>query len=124
MSVVHVYSGIVLLMIYTGFLLRRKRKIHIPLMVSSFTLDLLSILYLELNRNVIFKAYEEVSRGIMQIHLFFAVTTLIGYGIAIYTGRKLAKGTISDAVRTLHRTNAFCFLTARTAVFVTSFWVL
>lgn len=125
MSLVHLYSGIVLLMIYTGFLLRRKRKIHIPLMISSFTLDLFSILYLELNRNVIFKAYEEVSRGIMQIHLFFAVTTLIGYGIAIYTGRKIARSAmISEAIQTLHKVNAFCFLTARTGVFVTSFWVL
>jgi hypothetical protein len=118
---VQIYSGIVLAMIFVGFAFRRKRRIHIPIMVMSFVLDLTSVLYLELARDVIFKAYDTVSKGVMQIHLFFAVVTLVGYGIAMYTGRKIAKGA---PVSALHRINAFCFLTARAGVFVTSFWVL
>ncbi len=118
---VQIYSGIVLTMIFVGVLFRRKRKIHIPIMVMSFVLDLSSVFYLELARNVIFKAYDNVSKELMQIHLFFAVVTLVGYGIAMYTGRKIAKGAPISA---LHRINAFCFLTARTGVFVTSFWIL
>lgn len=118
---VQIYSGIVLFLIFVGFLLRRRRKIHIPIMIGSFVLDLISILYLELNRNVIFKAYDTISKELMQIHLFFAVVTLVGYGIAMVTGRKIAKGAPISA---LHRINAFCFLTARTGVFITSFWIL
>lgn len=118
---VQFYSGAVLLLIFIGFGFRRKRRIHIPIMIGSFVLDLISILYLELNRNVIFKAYDNILKELMPIHLFFAVVTLVGYGIAMYTGRKIAKGAPISA---LHRINAFCFLTARTGVFVTSFWIL
>ncbi len=118
---VQIYSGTVLALIFVGFLFRRKRKVHIPIMIVSFVLDLISVFYLELSRDVIFKAYDTISKELMQIHLLFAVVTLVGYGIAMYTGRKIAKGAPISA---LHRINAFCFLTARTGVFVTSFWVL
>lgn len=116
----HFYNGAILLLIFVGVLFRRQRNIHVPMMVSSCVLDLASVLYLELTRGVIGEAIEKISSNMMQMHLVFASLTLIGYGIAIYTGRRILKG---DSIYKIHRTNAILFLIARSGVFVTSFFV-
>ena len=81
-----------------------------------------SVIYLELKENVIAKAYEHVNQFSMDIHLTFAIVTLIGYGVAIFTGRKL--NLFYEQYRKIHKTNMFIFLIARTGVFITSFIIL
>ncbi len=117
----HLYNGLVLLLIYLGAALRHRRKIHVPIMITAFTLDMLSVLYLEFTKNVIMEAMEHASTSSVQVHLTCAGMTLLGYGVAILTGRKILQGKSLYAV---HRTNAVIFLIARTGVFITSFWVL
>ena len=118
---VQLYNGMVLLLICVGVSLHKRRHIHVPIMISAFTLDMISVLYLEFSRGVIQEALAHASAGMLQLRLVFAATTLLGYAIAIYTGRKLLKGA---AIYRIHRTNAMVFLVARTGVLVTSFWVL
>jgi hypothetical protein len=91
-------------------------------MLSAFTLDMASVLYLELASDVIDKAMNHASQTTLRIHLAFAITTLISYGIALYTGRRLLKN--ENQIRPIHKINAGIFLVARTVVFITSFFVL
>jgi len=114
------YNGLVLILILVGVSLRKQRRKHVPIMITCFVLDMISVLYLEMNRHVIQEAFEHISQRTMQIHLFFAMGTLVGYGIAGYTGRKLLKG---FAIYWVHRLNALCFLVCRTGIFVTSFLI-
>ena len=116
----HLYNGLILVLIFVGVSLRKDRKIHVPIMITSFVLDMVSVVYLEMNRQVVHEAFTHLSERIMQIHLFFAVGTLLGYAVALYTGRKLLKGA---TIFWVHRLNAVCFLFCRTGIFVTSFLV-
>ena len=52
----HSISTIVLLILAAGILLRRHRRIHIPIMITAFSLDLASVLAIEINRGAIKKA--------------------------------------------------------------------
>ena len=40
MQIVHSYVGAVLVLLYTGVAFRRNRKIHVPIMITSFIFDL------------------------------------------------------------------------------------
>lgn len=115
------YVGAVLCLIYVGVIFRRKRKIHVPIMLASFVLDMTAVIYLEFNRGVVMKAFEKVSEYMFQIHLTFAIATLVGYGIALYTGTCLLRGL---SMRRLHKINAVFFLIARTGVFITSLFIM
>ena len=120
-SWVHIYSAAVLCLIFIGVSQKATPKRHIPLMLTSFLLDMASVLYLEFTENVIFEAYKRAPQHIMQIHLFFAISTLLGYFIAIPTGVLLFKG--RKKLRKFHKLNAMIFLIARTGVLITSYWV-
>ncbi|MBI2608741.1 MAG: hypothetical protein HYW47_03980 [Deltaproteobacteria bacterium] len=117
---VQLYVGFVLVLIFVGVSFKRKPKIHVPIMISCLVLDLSAVLYLEITRNAVMEAIEHAPEFLMQIHLVFAVTTLVGYGVAATTGTLLLKG---KRVRHIHKTNAVIFLLARIGVFITSFWV-
>jgi len=117
---VQLYVGFVLILIFVGISFKKNPKIHVPMMITCLILDLSAVLYLELTRNAVFEAIEHAPEFLMQIHLVFAVITLVGYGVAATTGTLLLKG---KKVRHIHKTNAIIFLLARIGVFVTSFWV-
>ncbi len=53
---VHFYNGLILAILYVGVLFRKKKKVHVPMMISCFCLDLISVFYLEWNRNVLLEA--------------------------------------------------------------------
>ena len=118
---IHFCIALILCLIFVGVYFRKKRHIHVPIMLTSLILDLSAVVYLEMDRNVIMKAYERTPESLMKLHLLFAVTTLIGYGLALVTGINLLRG--NNKVRYLHRINACVFLIARTGVLITSFWV-
>ena len=118
---VHAYIALVLCLIFVGVYFRRKKRIHVPIMLSSLVLDLSAVVYLELDRNVIMKAYERTPEALMKVHLVFAVFTLLGYGLALVTGINLLRG--NNKLRYLHRLNACIFLIARVGVLITSFWI-
>jgi hypothetical protein len=130
----HLYNGLVLILIFVGVALRRQRRRHVPIMITAFVLDMASVLYLEFNRQVIAEALEHVSALTMQIHLSFAFLTLAGYGVALLTGRLLLKRRHSFlkgklfsnglSVRPVHRFNAIAFLVGRIGIFITSFLVV
>ncbi len=117
----HIFIALVLCLIFVGVSFRKNRKSHVLIMLSCLILDLSAVLYLELDRNVIMKAYERTPETLMKVHLVFAIFTLLGYGLALVTGINLLRG--NNNVRYLHRINACVFLIARTGVLITSFWI-
>ncbi len=118
---VKLYSGFVLLLILIGIAFRRKRKIHVPIMVTGLVLDLASVLYLEISRHVIMEAFERVPEFLMKIHLTLAVLTLSGWAIAFTTGILILSG---KQIQKIHKINAAIFLISRTALFITTFWIV
>jgi hypothetical protein len=115
----------ILCVLITGACLHKKRHIHVPLMVTGILADLTVVIILEFNRGAIAKAIERSSTQseiLFKIHLATAIITLVGYGIALYTGRRLYTG--HESIRPFHRFNAKVVLLTRTIVSITSFWVV
>lgn len=101
-----------------GYLNRRKRRVHIPLMLTAFVIDMAMLLYIELTRNAIQAAQDRMST-IMLVHVLLSVATLVLYVGQIITGIRKLKGKPS----TWHRIGGHSFMLARLGNLVTSFMV-
>ena len=89
------------LMIY-GIMKRKNRKIHVPVMSTVLLWDVLLILQIELGRGAVEKASKAVVNPmILNIHVTFAVLSVIFYVLLVLTGRKLLKG--EEMIRARHR---------------------
>lgn len=81
--------------------------------------DVILILQIELSRSAILKASKAVENPILlNIHVSIAVTTVLLYGIMIYTGRRLLKG---HHIRREHRLLGYTTFFMRVLTFATSF---
>ena len=110
----------VVLILFAGFLLRNRRRIHIPLMIAAFTIDLGLVLTIELNRGAIKKAISGPSPLIL-FHVLMSLTALVSY---------VAMATLGNAVRNdeerwrpWHRRVAWILGGSRMANYITS-WML
>ena len=80
------------LMIY-GITQHRHRLKHVKIMSTAMIWDVLLILQIELSRSAILKATQAVTNPILlNIHVSFAVSTVVLYGFMIWTGRKVLSG--------------------------------
>jgi hypothetical protein len=88
-------------------------------MATAMIWDVLLILQIELSRSAILKASKALSNPMaLNIHVSIAVTTVVLYGIMIYTGRKLLRG---EPVRKQHRWLGYTTFCMRVLTFATSF---
>lgn len=118
-----IQSFLILCTQFIGVYFRRKRSVHIKVMATSIIWDILLVLQIELTRGAINKASKAISNPmILNVHVSFAVLTVLFYFAMIYTGRKLIKG--DNAVRPLHKKLGWTTLTLRILTFVTSFWAV
>jgi len=78
--------GIVCLLVY-GLTQRFKPRIHIPVMLTAFVLDLALVLYIELNRDATGQAlgWNDLP-VIMRIHILLSTLTVVFYVIQIVSG--------------------------------------
>ena len=78
--------GIVILLVY-GITQRFRPKIHIPVMLIAFVLDVALVLYIELSRDATGQAlgWNDLP-GIMQIHIFLSTMTVVMYLVQIASG--------------------------------------
>ncbi len=116
-------NSVVLAAIAVGIHYRHRRKIHIPIMLSCFVLDVINLVVIELNRGAIKKAIATATTGgdwILKFHISVSVIFLVCYVIAIITGIRLHR---TGKGRATHRKNAAVFLLARVLNYVTSFYV-
>jgi hypothetical protein len=109
--------GIVLLLFY-GYSQRRQSRIHIPVMVGAFILDMLLVLYIELNRHAMEQAVGPTTL-LMKVHLFFSFGVLILYLVQIVGGVLRHR----EAGASWHKEAGMAFLLFRVGNLVTSFFI-
>ena len=112
-------SAFVCVLIVVGLFNRRRRRVHIPLMLSAFAIDLGIVLYLEIRRGVIESIPHRPMTPLLFIHILISVAVLVLYGIQVYSGIQNAKGRRSA----LHPKTAKVFVVLRFANLVTS-WMI
>ncbi len=116
----HFASSFVILLLAAGVLLRNRRRIHIPIMIAAFSLDLASVLAIELSRGAIKKATSSPP-PLLLFHVIVSVLALVFYGVMFVLGERVRKG--AEQLRPWHRRTAWLFGSWRTANYVTS-WMI
>lgn len=115
-------STLIVILMTIGVILRRKRLAHVRIMGTTIAWDLILILQIELSRGAIAKAAGAMRNPmILNIHVSFAVLTVLLYGFMIYTGRKIYKGETTD--RSLHKKLGITTYTLRILTYITSYFV-
>lgn len=116
----HIVSTCVLLILIAGFLFRRRRPIHIPLMILAFSVDLGLVFAIELSRGAI-KKVTSAPAPILLFHVIVSVFALVFYAVMFVLGHRVRKGAVE--LRHWHRRTALLFGACRTANYVTS-WMI
>lgn len=104
-----------------GFLLRRHRRFHVPLMCSVIALDVALVLYLQFDRDAVQKAMEFTLDLSKQAHIVFSTAALILYLPVAFSGYRLLRGEDSPTRRGRHRWLAYSCLILRTLGFAFMF---
>jgi len=105
-----------------GISKRKNRKQHVPLMATVLIWDVLLILQIELTREAIDKASQVPANPLMlNIHVAFAVLSVVFYGLLVWTGRKLLNA--DHTARKKHRLFGWSAFVLRTLTLLTSFFV-
>ncbi len=110
------------LMIF-GISKRKNRKIHVPTMISVIVWDVLLILQIEFTRKAVEKAAKALTNPwILNVHVSFALSSVIFYLLLLYTGRKLLRG--ENQIRSRHRIFGWSAFVLRTLSLITSFFAV
>ncbi|MBI4717261.1 MAG: hypothetical protein HY763_05615 [Planctomycetes bacterium] len=111
-------SVLVCIALVVGYTLRRRPRVHIPLMLTAFVVDLALVLYLEITRDAIGIARQHLG-PLMIVHIAISVAVLALYVGQIATGLRKVRGRPSA----WHGRAGLVLLVARLANLVTSFLV-
>lgn len=105
-----------------GFLARKKRSRHIPLMHSAIILDVGLVLYLQVTRDAVQTAMEFSLSLPEQIHILFSTLALVLYFPVLYLGWAVVRG--KSGARSKHRKLALVTFVCRTLgfLFMFSMW--
>ena len=106
-------------LIVAGVLNRRRKRIHIPLMLTALAIDLGVVLYLEIARHVIESIPHRPMPPLLLFHICLSVAVLALYGAQVVTGIQNARGRRSR----WHRKALIWFLVTRFGNLITSFFV-
>ena len=98
-------------------ILRRRRNVHIPLMLSAIGIDLAMVLYLEITRHVVESVPKRPMTPLLGIHISISVMVLVFYGVQVYTGIQNSRGRRSR----VHPRVAWVLVITRLGNLVTSF---
>jgi uncharacterized membrane protein YozB (DUF420 family) len=118
----------VLLLLGVGLYLRRQPQRHIPIMLTSFGLDVANVLLIEVfarsrGKGAVEQGIDSMSgagSGIERFHIIVSIICILLYVVAVWSGLRLRRRGVG---RKFHRVNAGFFLTTRLASYVTSFWM-
>lgn len=114
-------SFLALALMYAGVRLRRRRRVHVPVMAVTIVFDLLIILQIEVARSAVDTAARAASNSAMlNVHVALSVLYVLLLGPVVFYGRRLLRG--DGAARAVHRPLAAAAVALRTLVFATSFW--
>lgn len=114
-------STLILLLILFGLIKRHNRKIHVPVMLSAFALDVGLVLVVEITRHAIEKAVVQTDNTFLLFHIAVSLLTLVFYALLTVSGFKILKG-YNEHLPT-HRKLAYYFIAFRLTNYITSFWI-
>jgi hypothetical protein len=121
--VFQIQSILIYLLMIFGISKRKVRKTHVPVMSAVLIWDVILILQIELSRGAVEKASKAVTNPmLLNIHVSFAVSSVIFYVLLVYTGRKLLKG--DGSMRPRHRLFGWTAFALRTLTLITSFFAV
>lgn len=120
MSILHVLSTLVLVLIAIGVMKRKTTRIHLKLMTTAFLLDVGMVLYIEVTRNAVEQTLGGVTPFLM-FHIVISIGVLVAYVFQLQLGRRLLKGVVTSRVTHLWVGVVFCAL--RLTNYVTSFYI-
>ena len=112
-------SVLVCVILVIGVLNRRRKRIHIPMMLTAMAIDVGMVLYLEIRRGVVESIPKRPMTLLLFVHLTVSVLVLILYAAQVVTGYRNAKGRRSA----WHPRIAALFLPLRFANLITSFMI-
>ncbi|AUN98842.1 hypothetical protein DOM21_06780 [Bacteriovorax stolpii] len=121
--VFQIQSILIYSMMVFGILKRKNRKIHVPTMTAVLIWDVILILQIELSRGAVEKASKAiVNPMLLNIHVSFAVLSVVFYILLVITGRKLLAG--ENQIRGRHRLFGWTAFALRTLTLITSFFAV
>jgi len=105
-------------LILVGYSQRRRKRVHIPVMLTALVIDLTIVVCIEVTRDVIASAQAKMGT-LMKIHIAISVTVLVLYGVQVWTGIQKARG----RYKPWHGRTGVTFILFRLGNLVTSFMV-
>lgn len=93
-SFLKILSTFVFFILVVGVLCRRRRSLHIPLMLSAILIDLGMVAYIEFTRDAVASAKSKMG-PLMIVHLAFSISVLVFYAMQVYLGIKRWRGSTS-----------------------------
>ncbi len=121
MSMLHLLSTAVLVLIGAGLYYRRRTRLHLGLMVMALAVDLGLVLYIEITRSAVETVRTAPLGPVLTFHIVASVLVLIIYLVQVGLGiRKLRSGTSSHLA---HRYLGMAFVVLRVANYATSYMI-
>jgi hypothetical protein len=118
-----IQSVLIYSLLIFGVLKRRDRITHVRTMYTVLAWDVILILQIELSRSAIAKASKAmVNPLLLNIHVSFAVTSVLLYIALFFTGRKLLAG--NHEIRPKHKLLGWSAVVLRTLTLITSFFAV
>lgn len=121
--VFQIQSILIYSMMVFGIIKRRNRNIHVKTMATVIIWDVILILQIELTRGAVEKASKAIINPmLLNIHVTFAVLSVVFYILLVLTGRKLLNG--ENQMRGRHRLFGWTAFALRTLTLLTSFFAV
>jgi len=112
-----------------GLSQRRRPRIHMPVMLTAFAIDVFNVILVEVlarskeGKGAVEQATSVFTEGgttLQYVHIGTSFLCIVGYVVAVITGTRLWRRGVG---RTAHRVNAAAFIVTRLVSYVTSFWM-
>ena len=118
-----IISTFVVALLCIGLWKRRTPKIHIPVMITAFVMDLLSVLYIEYSRSVIEMVVHEAATMplLLQIHVPISIIAFLLYFPQIILGIMVRRG--NKKVQHWHKKVGYTFVLFRGCNYITSLMI-
>jgi len=113
-------SSVALALLACGIKFRGRRELHVVLMGAAFTLDLATLITVEVTRGAIHKTVTTHS-WLLFVHVAASLTVLAGYMAMLLLGLSMQAGNTDN--RHWHRRVAWLFGAARLTNYATS-WMI
>ncbi len=115
-------SFCILTIIFIGLIFRKKRKLHIPIMLTAIIWDIILVIEIEVFRSATDKAIKFATNStLLNVHIIFATLTIILYFVIISTGLLVIYYKIS-LIKT-HRIIGIMAVIMRILVLITSIFI-